>query len=127
VERALVGYRSDPWPQSSVMYGALWVAERIAAGDASLTPRMAELMSQPFAIEMLRDQRLFAAYHIESQEGGMRECIQVLAPFEPDTPWQKALLEYRRDCYRGAGDARAALAQRELTRFLEQQRVGFGM
>jgi hypothetical protein len=52
-------------------------------------------------------------------------CAEVLSPLEPNTPWEERLLEYRRDCYRDCSDPRAALAQAELVRFLQEQPARF--
>jgi spermidine synthase len=125
LERALVGYRSDPWASSTVMGHGVLLAMMLAMGDRTLAPRMLELLSQPFAIDMLQDRRLAFAVNIAREIDPKRGCAEVLAPLEPYTPWENRLLEYRRDCYRDTGDRRAALAEKELARFLGEKRERF--
>jgi hypothetical protein len=83
------------------------------------------LLSQPFALEMLRDRRLSSALSVARFIDPTHGCVDVLAPLEPNTPWERALLEYRRDCYRDSGDRRAALAEEELERFLREEPARF--
>jgi spermidine synthase len=124
VERALVGYRSDPWPWPLVMNGAIRVAERIGRQDRALAPRMLEALSQPFALEMERDPRLEAAAEVAPTVDPVRGCVEVLAPMEPDTPWSERVLKYRAECYRAVGDGRAAKAEAELARFRSEASEG---
>jgi hypothetical protein len=118
LEKVLVGYRTDPWASRLVIRRALDLAITVAATDRALAQRMLELMTQPFALEMLRDYRLYAGVSILKNLGDTRECRRVLEPFEPYTRWSEWDLTYRRDCYRATGDSRAAIAEAELSRFL---------
>jgi spermidine synthase len=118
LEKALVGYRTDPWASRLVMRRALDLAIAIAPTDRGIAQRMLELMTQPFALEMLRDYRLYAGVSILKTLGDARECRRVLEPFEPYTRWSEWDLTYRRDCYRATGDPRAAIADADLSRFL---------
>jgi hypothetical protein len=125
VERALVGYRTDPWPSRAVMWRAVRVATLLAIDDPSLAPRMRDLLSEPFAIEMLRDQRLWAALSASRNVDGSQGCASVLAPLEPDTPWDEWMLRNRRDCYRDTHDPRTRLAEQELSSFLAKDWAPF--
>ena len=100
------------------MRRALDLAIAIAATDRVIALRMLELMTRPFALEMLRDYRLYAGVSILKNLGDMSACRRVLEPFEPYTRWSEWDLTYRRDCYRATGDPRATIADAELSRFL---------
>jgi spermidine synthase len=98
IERVLTAYRSDPWASGMVLAGALSDARRLARDEPALAPRMLEALSQPFALDMSRDRRLDYARSIAQGIDPTRGCVGVLAPMEPDTPWEEPTLEYRRDC-----------------------------
>jgi spermidine synthase len=125
LEQALVGYRTDPWPARAVMWRAVRVATLLAIDDPALAPRMRELLSQPFAIEMLRDQRLWAALSVSRNIEGSQACTAVLGSLEPDTPWDEWTLRNRRDCYRATRDPRMPLAEQELSSFLAKDWAPF--
>lgn len=46
-----------------------------------------------------------------------KTCREPVGQLEPFVPWSEYFLRLRRDCYRAAGDARLALAERELADF----------
>jgi MFS family permease len=127
VERALVGYREDPWASRFVMQHAMDLAAHLAQQDHALAPRMLELMMQPYAIEMLRDYRAFQAIAILKTTGDLAQCRRVLEPFEPYTRWAEWELTFRRDCYRATGDPRAGVADDELRSFLAERGKTFGL
>ena len=107
------------------MWRAVRVATLLAIDDPSLAPRMRDLLSEPFAIEMLRDQRLWAALSASRNVDGSQGCASVLAPLEPDTPWDEWMLRNRRDCYRDTHDPRTRLAEQELSSFLAKDWAPF--
>ena len=126
LERVLVAYRSDPWLYPPIMSHAVFDARFAAIGDRSIAARMIALLSVPFAVELNRDSRLQAAVSIASFSNDMSRCRELLQPLEPNTPWRKDDLEFRRDCYRDTADPRAALAERELATFLREETGRFG-
>jgi hypothetical protein len=74
--------------------------------------RIAELLVQPFAVEMLRDRRLHLLFGALSDREVTPHCRDLLAPLEPlddpdlrSWPWTRSLY-YRAECYRVTGDPR---------------------
>jgi hypothetical protein len=120
LEAALVGYRSDPWVSSDVMSEAIGRALSIADADHALAPRMMALLEKPFVVEMGRERRLTGLIAVARSVEAWGSCADAYAQLEPDTPWSKWELQERLDCYRGVGDTRAAVAEREVGRFTSE-------
>ena len=45
---------------------------------------------------------------------------------EPDVPWRRPILERRAQAYTATGNPRAAVARRELAKFMESEPPPFG-
>ena len=121
VEQAILALRIDPWVSSNISVEVLAVAEHLARVDHGLAPRMLKLLSEPFAIESSRDVRLQTALTIAELIDATAGCRDVLAPLEPNAPWQPEVLLYRARCYRITGDTRAAGAGKELVEFQSEE------
>jgi len=49
-------------------------------------------------------------------------CQRALEPLEPDVPWGRDALLFRRNCYEATGDPRAAAAARDFADFVRDDR-----
>ena len=118
VEAALTRYRTDPWPASQVMQGALDVALELAALYPEMGPRLRQALGDEFALRSLNEVRIEILFLIASTGPIDASCARFLAPYEPHVPWSRDWLSFRERCYALTGDPRGHLAQRELKRFL---------
>jgi spermidine synthase len=120
LERALVQYRSDPWPQVRVMTRALQLSRELAArGPPDRAARLAAALEEPFVTEILDQNRLETLFQIASRLPDPAACARAVARFEPHVPWTLEHLGRRAACYRQVGDPRAALAEADLDALLE--------
>jgi spermidine synthase len=125
VEAALQRYHDDPWPTPSLMRRAVDVAVEVATHDKALAPRLYRILSAPFSISMLNDERRTKAFTVAATLDTPHLCVEALAPLEPDIPWRRDFLAHRLRCYHAAGDPREAQAQEDLNTFLGDEPVPF--
>jgi len=115
-------YRSNPWPVPGVMRRALGMAVDMARDPSfgSVGAPLYNALEQPFAIDMLNEQRRSALLFLSERLGGgecSSEFLNVIKSYEPNVPWQEIYLARRARCYRETGDPMAARAQRDLENF----------
>jgi spermidine synthase len=119
---ALEKYRISPWPAPVIMRRALGLAVEIARDPrfSQVGTPLFNALQQPFAIDMLAEQRksalLFAAERM-AEGRCSNEFVNVIKSYEPHVPWQRIYLERRARCYHETGDPLAAQAQRDLENF----------
>jgi spermidine synthase len=123
LERALVAYRTDPWPVPRVMGGALDLAEELAAGRPNLAPRVFSALDAPFSVYILDVDRLGALLRVAQGLPLATHCRAALEPLEPHIPWSLDALLYRRNCYEAIGDPRVGRARRDLDEYLRNDRA----
>jgi spermidine synthase len=115
IERALIAYRTNPWPQMSVMLHSIDTATEIALADRALAPRIYAVLEKPFASLLLEDGRRMRRFAIAAQQSGCSSAtLSALADLEPHVPWKRHTLEVRVRCY--SGEAKEA-AKRDLAKF----------
>jgi spermidine synthase len=117
LQQAIEGYRRVPWPSRDVMIDAISACDPMAS-DSSLALRMAEMLVEPFALDMMRDHRLNTLRWLLGWSEVTPRCRELLAPLEPfgdpDRRWTIARsLKYRATCYATTGDPRAREARAE--------------
>lgn len=78
--------------------------------------RLYAAIAKPFPLYLAERQRKRLAFALASLALD-RRCLDVLRPDEPDPPWKRAYLRFRRDCYRRFAPARAGAARADLQRF----------
>jgi hypothetical protein len=86
----------------------------------SVSDPLYHALQEPFAIEMLNEQRRSALLFLsEVRAGGVcsSEFVDVIKSYEPHIPWQATYLERRARCYQETGDPMAAQARRDLENF----------
>jgi hypothetical protein len=125
--RALIAYRRNPWPLPVVMRHALLLAVEMAEHPqfAQIGGPLFESVREPYAIEMMNEQRKSALLLVAERMAGDKcspDVIEVLHSYEPHVPWQLIFLQKRATCYSDAGDARAAGAARDLSEFKKFER-----
>ena len=115
-------YRINPWPMPLIMRRALSLATDMAR-DSRFSQVGAPLLNslqQPFAIDMLNEQRRSALLFVAEQISEGRcstDFVNVIRSYEPHIPWQAIYLERRARCYAETNDPLAARAQRDLEEF----------
>ncbi len=103
LERALLRYRSDPWPAVEPMGRALDTAVSLARFDKSLAPRLYTLLSKPFTTGQWSDARKIYRIHVANAGFACGPpAIAALRDMEPDFPWAYDLLSVRQRCYAAA-------------------------
>jgi tetratricopeptide (TPR) repeat protein len=123
LERALVAYRSDPWPVPQIMGGALDLAEDLARGRPDLAPRVFTALDAPFSVYVLDVDRLGSVLRVAQVLPLATHCRPALDPLERNVPWSLEILLYRRNCYEATGDSRAGRARSDLDEFLRNERA----
>jgi hypothetical protein len=123
LERALVGFRTDPWTSVDVMARALDTAVTLARTNPDLGARAHAAMSRPFAAgQWEHTRRMFLIDSAFALEGCGGRTIRALLQMEPNTPWTEEHLRRRRQCYAEGGlSLFAATAEREWRRFRENE------
>jgi hypothetical protein len=117
---ALVRYREDPWPDREVMRRALLDVGTSLSERREVAEWLFETLKQPFALRMLEYERLRVRVELASKINFDKLCVEVLAPYEPNVPWDDSL-EKRARCYRKAGHPLAAQAERDLEELVDQE------
>jgi hypothetical protein len=76
--------------------------------------RIYEMMREPFALHLLDESRKHLAFGSALITPG-QTCVDALAAYEPNVPWEGTFLALRALCYRDAGNplAKRAEAERE--------------
>ena len=123
LERALVAYRSDPWPAPRIMGGALDLAEELAHVRPEMAPRVFAALDAPFSVYLLDVDRMGSLLRVAQVLPLAAYCQAALRPLDPFVPWSLDVLLYRRNCYDATGDPRAASARRDLDEYLRNERA----
>ena len=97
---ALTDYRSDPWPLRKLMSRMLGMCEELAIHDPAFAKTLYDVLGEPFAAGVLGYRRKVARLAVGLSPGFAVSCVDVLAPFEPNVPWQGPGLRARAECYR---------------------------
>lgn len=118
LERALVGYRSAPWPRTEMMRRGLRMALELAGRREELARQMAAALQEPFAVRHLNTDRLLTLVEVSLRTGDKRRCVPALEQLEPWVPWDQRLLEDRVACYENNQHRNLARARRDLDDFL---------
>jgi hypothetical protein len=78
--------------------------------------RLHEALAGHFAVMQLEQHRRVARWEV-AQRVGDAAMIEALAEFEPLVPWVPEMLQKRLELYQATGDARAAVAAREVNEY----------
>lgn len=122
LERALVAYRSDPWPAPRIMNGAAGLAEELAHARPDLAPRVFAALDAPFSVYIHDAKRQGSLLRVAQLLPLATTCRGALEPFDVFVPWSLDILLYRRNCYDAIGDPRFGRADADLGEFLRNER-----
>lgn len=114
---AFVGARRDPWPSIPLLDRVLSFSFDIAARDSEAARTIFAALAEPFAVGMADQTRLRQRLELTwlLREG----CVEALAPFEPNPPWEDLFLAQRARCYREAGHPLADRAVADLAEYMK--------
>ncbi len=114
---AIERMRTDPWLLDHIRDKTFAAAIGVAKADPKQAPKLLQAFSEPLAAYFADDARRGTACVI-AERVGPATAAQFVETFEPDVPWTKRFLTYRRQIYREAGHRLAAKADRDLQDFL---------
>jgi spermidine synthase len=118
LERAVAGFRVDPWNSWEVMNRTLAFVLETATADPRVAGRLFDLLVEPFSVNILEWERVYAlvtlATLIDCRHGEL-----ALAQFEPNVPRKEGILRYRAECYAKSGNPLLGKARRDLESFLD--------
>ncbi|HEX5718374.1 MAG TPA: fused MFS/spermidine synthase [Thermoanaerobaculia bacterium] len=109
--------RRDPWPSIPLLERVLELASEIATRDPDAARSIFKALAEPFAVGMADQTRLLQRLELTwlLREG----CVEALAPFEPNPPWEDLFLAQRARCYREAHHPLADRARSDLAEYMK--------
>ena len=76
----------------------LTVASRLASNDRERAARLLAAAEQPFAVDILHEQRSLILIDLALQVS-VKEAVPFFEAFEPNIPWIEDYLKLRVECY----------------------------
>lgn len=125
IESTFERHRRDAWPWAVIGRRAIDTAEEIARADPSMADRVYAALAQPLPVYLYEDKRLGALLKIAMHNKLEVPCARTLELFEPYVPWQREVLDWRAECYVGAGDAKTRPALADLAELKSQIPAAF--
>lgn len=122
---AFTAMRQDPWATPRLVEAAVPMTLGLAHDAPDTTKELLQSISQPFAVNQVNEQRTEQAVELALREGSTQACLQALEPYAAWPAFRQPIIGARFECYRRAGDARAAEAERDLDRWLELTPMSF--
>jgi hypothetical protein len=125
------GCRVDPWLRPTFLRQVLNTARSVASTgkDPLLARRLCDALAQPFAADVMRDDRWMARIEIAKLSDGNRfnpQLRDALEPYGRYPAWSHEFLSERLLAYHLWKDPRAIDAADDLRRFLENRFPEFG-
>jgi spermidine synthase len=125
IEATFERHRRDAWPWEVIGKHAIDTAEEITRADPSMADRVYAALAQPLPVHLYEARRLGAMLRIAVHNKLEVSCARTLELFEPYVPWQREVLDWRAECYVGAGDAKRRPALLDLAELKSQVPVAF--
>lgn len=127
---AFATFHKDPWVRQAFLGNALKVAHRIAiqAKSPQSTRKLFDTLGQPFAVDMLREQRERVRLNIARFTDANpvnSQYREALDPFAIFPMWEREFLNNRLMIYRSTRDERAGAAEIDYATFLENELRSF--
>lgn len=107
---------SDLWASPTIVVRGLHLTKKLAQRDPGARQRLYLAIAKPFPIYIVETTRKLTVLALASMQLD-RRCLDVLQPYEPDPPWARPVLLFRRDCYRRFAAPLAPAASEDLRRF----------
>ncbi|HYV49936.1 MAG TPA: spermidine synthase [Myxococcaceae bacterium] len=120
-----IAMRANPWATPRLAEASVSMAGNVARDAPDTTRELLEALSQPFSVNQENEPRVERALQLALREGSTQACLRALEPYAVWPPFSQPAVGARFDCYRRAGDPRAAGAERDLDRWLELTPVSF--
>jgi len=119
LEEALIAARTDPWGTPRLLEEGVRLASELPGQSKDALPGLMRALEQPFSVNLAEERRALRRLDLAIRDGSTRACLDALQPLEPQVPFYQPILTFRLECYRRAGDPRAAAAERDLDDLLE--------
>jgi hypothetical protein len=103
---------------------ALDEARELVAADSAAAAPLYIALREPFALRLFDENRMSAALAAAQRIGGSA-CVDAFGAYEPHIRWAEEFLAQRLDCYRKAGHAGAADAERDLAEYRSRAAMPF--
>ncbi|MCA9617548.1 MAG: fused MFS/spermidine synthase, partial [Myxococcales bacterium] len=81
LERAIIAYRTDPWPSNKLMASALSIASAIGARQPALNRRIYDALSEPFVVHGLHYLRIQERLTVSLALDDPALCVAAVADF----------------------------------------------
>ena len=127
LESALRQMADDPWPLQNIKEGAIALAGTLGGQSPAMARRMIAALARPFAAGALLELRATTAALLSRTAGLAGSCVEPVSALEPYAPWDRQFLLLRRECYQAVGDARLAVAERDLADFAQLETQPFAI
>lgn len=125
LERCLLVLREDPWPLEFTMERVMGLTQAAIVEDASLAPRMLEILREPFSLLVYDDYRRELVVALASRIG-FSEAAEAIEKYEPYPLWTEKFLQYRALVYEKVEHPKAELARNDAVQFLRNTHKKFG-
>jgi len=120
---AFLRLRSDPWPYAIIMQRALYLATKIAGETPGMTSRFYELLSVPFSVKILNEERLNVLLNLST---GLKseDVVKLIKHYETGIPWNRSFLNKRLTVYKAVADSMVLQAENDLDEYFKNAPVG---
>ena len=102
------------------------LADVLGRQNPSLASRMFEALGEPLALRALDDLRLQISASLAMSLGSPERCREPVGALDAHVPWDRNVLQTRRDCYRRSHDSRLEAAERDLDDFVSAEAMPLG-
>ncbi len=126
LESAFATFRRDPWALPRFTQKGVALASAVGDASPALAARMLTALAEPFSVKVADHQRRTAVSLLTRHVDFRGLCRNAIDTLEPNVPWVGEFLMLRQRCYEETGDARLAVATRELNEYLSMQGVPLG-
>ena len=124
LEKVIMEFRTNPWPQTSVMRHTLSLMKTMASTDKELAKKLYALLSEPFSVYNFEFLRLITLYAI-AKDIDPQHIADAIENFEPHPPWNENFLVDRLQSYRQTGNSLAKQAEKDFNRFIKYEPLRF--
>lgn len=121
LKRALIAYRTNPWPNRRLMQSTLPLVRHIARKSPALAAEVQEVLEHPFAVSLLDESRLLEWLDLALARRDGEGCAKALSTFEAYPVWSEDFLRRRLLCYALTNHPLLGRAEEDLEEFYDGQ------